>query len=322
MVEFEDLTGVVRQLPYGPALWDAVRAWPNEKIAQVNTITEFINFSCGGDLLIYAETLLPAAGELFLVLFDFGWDDVARGFFRPLGIRSRLKFRTGKKKGGKRPKWLQKLRFEIPEIGELIGRMLPGAKLLRGRKIGNAQRWFWRLDGIAQRALYYWMIVDITSDFLYNWSTGIMRHERCYRSDAGWFRGGPGFWSDVPNGQAVWAGAPQPQTWGGASPIMGVPVTVKPGQSIDVMASVGYTGTFLPGVVEYEIGISFMEDTEPPPGVRWEAGEHGVPGVAVERFLNNTNKAVSVSPWLRSWSDNVNTLFLFDVIVAAVRRDG
>lgn len=320
MVEFSDLTGLIRYLPYGPSLWDALREWPNEKIAQVNTITRFLNFSCGGDFMIYIETLLPATGGLVLVFLDVGWDDVAREFFRPMGIRSRFKFRKGKKKGGKKPKWMQKLHFAIPEPNELIAKMLPFAKVVKGRKVGNLQRWFWRIDGVAQRALYYWMIADVTSDFIYTWATGIMRHPRCYRSEYGWFRGGPGLWTVVPDGNLVWAGAPMPQSSGGRRPIEGIPVRVRPRESIDIMLSVKDASAFLEGDVTYEIGFGVQGTNELRSSPLWEAGFGKVGGVSVESFVNDTTEDYFVAPWIRAYSDKPNNLFLKDVIVAAVRR--
>jgi len=91
--------------------------------------------------------------------------------------------------------------FEIPEIGEIIGKNLPGAKAIKGRKVGVAWRWFWRIDAIAQRVLYYWMLVDVLADFSYAWSTGIFRHELCWQRDKGWIKGRS--WVAFP-GSAKW----------------------------------------------------------------------------------------------------------------------
>lgn len=232
---WETLQGIVRQLPYGPGLWESVRAWPNETVSQLNTIVQFVSFDCDGDWLVYVETLLPAMGELFIALLDFGWDDVARGFLRPSGIRARWKFRKGNKKGKAQRRKKSKFKFEIPEIGELIGKNLPLAGLVKGRKVGNAQRWFWRIDGWAQRVLWYWLVVDISKDFVYNWSTGILRHERCWMNQAGWFTGGPGLISFSPNGAPTSVGAPLPHRQGGAFPPAGVPLYVPPGRTGSVM---------------------------------------------------------------------------------------
>lgn len=223
-----DLNPLLYQLPYGPGLWNAVQEWPNEALSKLNIVTNVTEFSCDGDWLLYVETLLPALGDMFLVLLDFGWDDVARGFFRPSGIRTRWKFRPSKKKG-------RRFRFEIPELGESIGKLLPGAKFFRGRRVGPFWRWFWRIDGLAQRALWYWLLVDVGVDLAYNWTTGIFRHERCWRVADGWFQAGPGFLSTPCDGVWYQSGAPVPHRSGGGPPAPSFPVAVPPGMSATVM---------------------------------------------------------------------------------------
>ena len=169
------LDAILWNLPYGPGLWHAIKEWPDREIQRLNTIVQFLEFKCQGDWVVYVETALPALGEVALVLLDFGWDDVVRGFLRPYGLRNRLKFRSGTKR--KR----RKSRFEIPELGELIGKSLPGAKIIKGRNIGRFQRWLWTIDAVAQRVLWYWMLIDLTSEFLYDWATGIMTSADCYQ---------------------------------------------------------------------------------------------------------------------------------------------
>jgi len=168
------LDAIIWNLPYGPGLWSAIRQWPQREIQRLNTITQFFEFKCQSDWTVYIETALPALGEVAIVLLDFSWDDIARGFLRPYGLRSRFKFRRGKKRTRR------KRGFEIPEIGELIGTHLPGAKIIRGRNVGKFQRWLWTIDAVAQRALWYWMVIDLTSEFFYAWASGIMTSRDCY----------------------------------------------------------------------------------------------------------------------------------------------
>ena len=44
---------------------------------------------CEAPWYIYIETLWPALLEAFITLMLFGWDDVARGYFRPKQKRRR-----------------------------------------------------------------------------------------------------------------------------------------------------------------------------------------------------------------------------------------
>jgi hypothetical protein len=288
-------------------------------VSRLNTITEFVEFSCGDDWFVYVETLLPAVGHLFIVLLDFGWDDVARGFLRPAGIRSRFKFRDGdgdskkkKKKKGKGKK------FEIPEIGEEIGKRLPGARLLKGRKVGSLSKWFWRIDGIAQRFLWYWLVVDLTIDFFYIWSTGIMKHERCWRSDAGWFQGGPGLLGWPADGVAVPAGAPMPQRSGGAEPPGGVPLIIPPGRSGHVIFSLGEVESIFGRLQSVECWL------------QWQTGEIASRSPLVEarnlsdvepmtllKFQNPHDAPVVVTPWVRAEASGPDTAIARKAFAAA-----
>lgn len=252
-----DISGLLYQLPYGPGLWRSLELWPNKFSSRLNVITKFVTFDCGSDWWVYVETLLPALGNVVLVLLDFGWDDVARGYFRPAGIRARWKLREGKKKTGKKGK-RKKGGFDIPEIGEIIGKRLPYARAVKARRVGNFQRFLWKIDGMAQRVLWYWLVIDLTADFFYNWSTGIMKHERCWKSGAGWLVGGPGYASWSANGNWTSIGAPSPVERGGELAEGGVPIFIPPGRSGYVAVDLGEVDGFLGRVTH--VGTRVVSD--------------------------------------------------------------
>lgn len=172
------------KIPYGPGLWKALANYPLEFVNKVNTVVDFFEFRCLGDWFIYVETAIPPVGTAVLALLDFDWDDIVRGFLRPYGPRTRL--RIGRGSGGRGHHILE--RFEIPEIGELIGKNLPGAKIIKSRPVAFAEKLFWTLDGLAQTGLFWWMILDITATFFYNWALGVFRSEECYESPVGYQR--------------------------------------------------------------------------------------------------------------------------------------
>jgi len=158
-------------LPWLEGLLRALGRWPVRMARRLNTIVDFFEWSCEGNLIMYVETLLPALGAFVLGLIDFDWDDVARGFLRPFGPAGRktLVFDP------RHPKW----KWEIPELGEEIGKRIPGARFFKTSRVWSATRALWVIDGVVQRALYYWLIIDLVSEFLYNWSSGILRQEAC-----------------------------------------------------------------------------------------------------------------------------------------------
>lgn len=147
-------------------------------LQKVNFIRKWISNPCDTPYAIYAETAIKPAGDLLLALIGFGLDDVVRGFFRPRGLRSRRHGRKGRK--GSRPKEL------IPEVGEIIGKNIPGAEDVNARKVTDGVKTLWIVDGLLQRALYFWMMLSLPVDFGYDWISGIVRDDNT-RCD-GWTR--------------------------------------------------------------------------------------------------------------------------------------
>ncbi len=181
----EEWTQIVEgYIPYGPRLWRSLAEYPLEFVNKVNTIIEFFEFRCLGDWVIYVRTAVPPAGEAVLALLAFDWDDIARGFLRPYGPRSRMRINPHARGRGKH----RLVRFEIPEIGELIGKNLPGAKIIKSRPVAWGERLFWVLDEYAQRGLFWWLIMDVVAEFFYEWALGVFRSEECWESPIGYER--------------------------------------------------------------------------------------------------------------------------------------
>jgi len=134
---------------------------------------------CEAPWYIYIETLAPALLEAFIVLMTFGWDDVGRGYFRPHGLRTRRHRRRGRRP--RRPGG------GIPELGEEIGKRLPGAKKVKGRKWSQTGRTLWAIDTTIQRGLFWWLVADVTNDLAYNWTTLLYETEWCAGSALGRF---------------------------------------------------------------------------------------------------------------------------------------
>ncbi len=144
---------------------------------KVNAIVKFVQNPCNAPWTIYFETALPAAGEAILTLLDFGFDDVVRGALRPRGLRSGRHLRRGRRgrRGG----------AGIPEIGELIGAALPGSQEAKGRKVTQGVKNLWLVDGVLQRILWYWLVVDVSVNFFYNWASAIQETEFCSSQGVG-----------------------------------------------------------------------------------------------------------------------------------------
>lgn len=328
-LSFDQLSGLVRQLPYGPDLWSAVRRWPDSAVGRLNTVTALWEFSCNAEntdkWIVLAETLLPAVGELWLGMVGFDWDDIARAFFRPTGLRFRYKMRDGKKKS-KKTKLQKAWNFLFPEIGELVAAKLPLARFVKGRKVGNAQRWLWVVDGVAQRALYYWLLVDLGIDFAYNTSSSLIKNPRCWKSGSGWFQGGPGFLGTQADGVVRSTGAPMPQARGGENPPEGVPVYVRPGESVTLGCFAGDSSSLFNRVGSFSLWIEKVAD----PGEEGERvgfdstvlyeNRHEYGLAALTTFENHESRGYWLVPKIVASASAPDALYLLDYTVFCRRN--
>ena len=146
---------------------------------KVNFVIDAWTTGCDAPWYIYIETLKPALLTAFITLLTFGFDDVLRGFFRPKGLYRR---RTGKRKG----KWLRRIpRF--PEIGELLGSHISGATEVKGKRWSTPTRTLWRIDGVFQQIFFWWLVVSVVEDFIFDWTSLLMESRWCLDDAVGRF---------------------------------------------------------------------------------------------------------------------------------------
>lgn len=141
----------------------------------VNTIKRVWQNPCDAPWYVYAEAAKEPAGKFGLGLLSFGLDDVVRGMTRPAG--------AGRAAGHARPsrrgkKGKRRLKGGIPEVGEMVGSNLL-TEDFREPAQSDGLKALWKLDGVIQRGLFYWLLADLTSDFAYEFSTGIIQTEYC-----------------------------------------------------------------------------------------------------------------------------------------------
>ncbi len=157
---------------------------------KVNYVVDFVLDPCHAPIIVYIELAAVPFGDLVLAWLTFGWDDVVRGYLRPTrALRGGRSFRRGKRpKGWRRlPGYLKKIPGIGDDVGNWLGKKIPGNKELAGRTISQGEKFVWIIDGLIQRLLLYWLIADITSDFFYEWATLIDATEFCEQRTNGSF---------------------------------------------------------------------------------------------------------------------------------------
>ncbi len=150
-----------------------------ENFDKVNYVIDAWTTGCDAPWYIYVETMKPALLKAFITLITFGFDDVLRGFFRPKGLYKR---RTGKRKG----KWTRRIpRF--PELGNTLGKQLPGSAEVRGTKWSVLGKTLWRMDGGMEMIRFFWLVAAITEDFAFDWTSLLYESYWCRGTPAGKF---------------------------------------------------------------------------------------------------------------------------------------
>lgn len=160
---------------------------PDDWIQRINYIVEANSTYCNGSFTLYVKTAQIAGLRLFVTLVDFSESDVVRWIFRPKG----LGLRGGHKKHG--PLRRVQKALNLREIN--------------ARKVTAGVQTVWRIDNFFQALLFWWMVVDAGTLFLYEWSSLLEESGQCAKNhglaDApiqtlatvGAFQGGK--WSDV-----------------------------------------------------------------------------------------------------------------------------
>ncbi len=204
-----------------------------ENFDKVNYIIKAWARPCQAPWYIYVEALKPALLTAFITLATFGWDDVARGYFRPRGLGRR----TGKRGKGRSGRALR----GIPEPGDMIGKHLPGAAEIKGEKWSNLGKTLWRIDSLTQLGLFFWLVADVTEDLAFNFTSVLYETVWCQASTLGRFSYRRDDYLTVP-GNRWWAVSydiqdyefPMPN-WtvthgfsGGSGAIVGATMSIKP----------------------------------------------------------------------------------------------
>lgn len=143
---------------------------PPGPIDRVNYVVEMWNNPCNAPWVLYVETALPAALDAIIAVACFDIGDVLRFVFRPANLRSGRHSRGGKKgKHARKPKGIR----------ARLANKLPAFQALQQRKVTQGVKNLWIIDGIGQRLLWWWLVADIATMALYNWTSMIYKTERC-----------------------------------------------------------------------------------------------------------------------------------------------
>lgn len=116
---------------------------------QVNFIMKVAASPCAPFLSVYVETLFSASLEAFIMFRELDEGDFLRTLFRPKGKKRGAHLRGGRNKS----EWTRR----------------EALSLQNQRHYTSGVRSLWTFDTFTQKILFWVMIIDIASDFIYNW---------------------------------------------------------------------------------------------------------------------------------------------------------
>lgn len=149
---------------------------------QLNTVGRLIESTCNDKWSVLLETAVPAAGSSLWMILTPSPEEIVENYLQPIPTRSTPKGRprdTGRVRRGRtgRRRWWRPPRF--PDLDQMIAQHIPGRDMFAGRKATNAERFFWFGVDVLDRISWYWLLIAAAENFVYEWSSGIIRSDYC-----------------------------------------------------------------------------------------------------------------------------------------------
>lgn len=159
----------------------------------LNRIDFLVENPCGATWDVYVETAIPAAGEMVLVLLTPTPEEIVEEFLHPAYKKKDSKRRKGKSAqrrrtrprigsgaiGQKAAQFGRFFRKALPDVDEQIAKRVPGRAFFGKRTAIAGEQWIWQGIDILDRFAFWWLLLDVTEDFIYTWSSGIMESRFC-----------------------------------------------------------------------------------------------------------------------------------------------
>lgn len=143
-----------------------------------NRIEQIITNPCDAPWWLYVRTALPAAGDMVLILLTPQPDEVLEEYLDPSKTRGKSKRIGGgawRRERAGAAGLARAAKGGFPDPDGFVADKLPGRNFFASRKISLLEHVFWTGFNIIERANFYFLLADLTKDFVYAWHSGIMR---------------------------------------------------------------------------------------------------------------------------------------------------
>lgn len=172
------------------AVWGEFRKTYQAGNMAYNQVTKILDTPCEDSWTVIITTALPAAGDALWLLLTPNPGEILEEYLTPNKGRGASHSRPGKdeprRKEGRSGK-IRRWRPGIPDVDGMIADLIPGAEAVQGRDVGFGEKWLFEGIQLADRVLWYWMLLDITQDFFVKWTTGMQEARFCSKPLAVYF---------------------------------------------------------------------------------------------------------------------------------------
>ena len=156
---------------------------------RLDWIINSLSDMCDAPITVWIEKLWQPLGTLILSWFALDIKNIFVAYLRPglLAIEGRSSRHWGGgdkhgKRDGFKGAWDRLGTVAGWDPNEVLGKELWGADELRARPLPPGAAWLWIFEGTIERLLFYWMVVDLGSEFLYNWMSAVEETKYCLAS--------------------------------------------------------------------------------------------------------------------------------------------
>jgi|SRR6218665_1501921 len=141
---------------------------------------------CDAPITVWVQAMRQPAINFLLAWFALDLKQIMIARYRPSSPwrvgRSWRHGGLGRK--GKRGPIRDRLRKLFSwDPNEALGRMLDPDDALRGREVGRWGATLWLIEGQIERILFYWMVIELTTTFLYEWTSAVSQTIYCKNRD-------------------------------------------------------------------------------------------------------------------------------------------
>ena len=172
-----------------PILDDLANDVTRSLSSSYQAIIDIWEIDCEGSWVVWVETAVNAAGAALYLLLIPSPQEIFESYLEPKpGRRGGRRGQRGERERRPNPAGAKRVFFRggIPDIDNAIADLVPGRGLLAGRNVGPGEWLFWTGVNVADRALWYWLLLEATETFATTWMSGLLESGQCQADNDGY----------------------------------------------------------------------------------------------------------------------------------------